>query len=322
VNRQSFIFRSRNGLRWLEAPNLTPFPSIVQAFSTRAAGDFRSLSAALSSHSGGDIESEQHRFLTALDAERFEVASARQIHSAKIVQVTRGAGTVEYHDCESPRGHLSSLQKLEADALITSEYGVLLTIRTADCLPVLVADTRRGAIAAVHAGWRGALESIVGKTVHELQRAFDSDPRDLAVALGPSVRACCYVVGPEVVDAFCSRFAVGRQFFRTRVRHKAASSGSPPLPAGQAGANASPESPSYLDLVAVALDQLERAGVPGSHIEIADFCTSCRTDLFFSHREEGASTGRMLAVIGIREEFPSAGARASQRGTMNSPGSL
>jgi YfiH family protein len=302
LNCQSFILRSRDGLSWLEAPNLISFPSIVHAFSTRAAGDFRSTSAAgsvgLSSHPGLDVEGERRRFLSALHAECFEFASVRQIHSAQAVLVTQKEGTLAYDDCRFLPGEFAGAGRPAADALITSESGVLLAIRTADCLPVLIADARRGAIAAVHAGWRGALESVVENAVHEMRWTFNSAPLDLVVALGPSIRACCYVVGPEVVDAFCSRFARGPRFFHAPAR-----------------AHDSSNSHSCLDLVAVAVDQLERAGVARSQIEIADFCTSCRTDLFFSHRKEGAAAGRMLAVIGIREEFPSAGARLTERGS-------
>jgi polyphenol oxidase len=301
LNRRSFIVRSRDGLTWLEAPNLVPLPSIVHAFSSRAAGNFRSageVSAELSSRSGADVESERRNFLNALRAECFELSSVRQVHSAKVAQVTHSAGTVTYHDSGSPDGQVSRERKPEADALMTADSGVLLAIRTADCLPVLIADPRRGSVAAVHAGWRGALEGVVEKTVREMRRAFNSAPRDLAVALGPSIRACCYVVGPEVVDAFCSRFARGPTFFRSPLKQVPASSGTVAVRVAAAGAQIPADSAYYLDLVAVALDQLERAGVLSSQIDVADFCTSCRTDLFFSYRKEGAATGRMLAVIG------------------------
>ena len=272
----------------------------MHAFSSRAAGNFRStgeVSAELPSCSGAHAESERRKFLNALRAESFALASLRQVHSAKVVQVTHGAESVTYHDSQFPDGQLLGGGKPEADALMTADAGVLLTIRTADCLPVLIADPRRGVVAAVHAGWRGALESIVEKTVQEMRRVFDSAPRDLAVALGPSIRACCYVVGPEVVDAFCSRFARGPTFFRSPLQQAPPCSGT----FGAAGARIPAESASYLDLVAVALDQLERAGVLSLQIDVADFCTSCRTDLFFSYRKEGPGAGRMLAVVGRRK---------------------
>jgi polyphenol oxidase len=302
LNCQSFIVRSSEGLSWLEAPNLISYPSIVHAFSTRAAGNFRrkpESSPNLSSQPSLDVESEWSRFLKVLHAEHFEVASVHQIHSANVAQVTRKEGTLVYK-CGPLNGQLASAEPPAADALITSQSGVLLSIRTADCLPILITDARRGAIAAVHAGWRGALESVVEKAVYAMHRAFHSEPRDLFVALGPSIRACCYVVGTEVVDAFCSRFTRGPQFFHALPRLVTAPPG-PPSSVQAVETNVSPSS--HLDLVAVALDQLERSCVPTSQVEVADFCTSCRTDLFFSHRREGAAAGRMLAVIGIRGDF-------------------
>jgi polyphenol oxidase len=305
LNRRSFIFRQRDGLTWLEAPNLVSLPSIVHAFSTRAAGNFRLADAVvraeLSSESGAAVESEYRHFLNALGAERFEPASVRQVHSAKAVQVAHNGERLTYEHCGSWGGRIAHGRKPEADALMSAASGVLLIVRTADCLPVLIADARRGAVAAVHAGWRGALGGIVEKTVHEMRGAFNSSPRDLAVALGPSIRACCYVVGQEVVDAFCSRFARGRTFFRSPLK-RATGSSTKPLPVEAAEARVPGDQVFYLDLVAVTLDQLERAGVPGSHIDVADFCTSCRRDLFFSYRKEGAHTGRMLSVIGMRQE--------------------
>jgi purine-nucleoside/S-methyl-5'-thioadenosine phosphorylase / adenosine deaminase len=159
-------------------------------------------------------------------------------------------------------------------------------------------------LAAVHAGWRGALARIIEKSVGEMRRVFGSRPTDLLAVLGPSIRACCYEVGPEVVDAFTGRFAEGERFFvepphGTRARSVEARypalflTQTPPGHARRAAA-------AHLDLVAVAHRQLISAGVSSPRIAVADFCTACRTDLFFSHRREGGQTGRMMAVIGIR----------------------
>jgi YfiH family protein len=240
--------------------------------------------------------------LKAFDAGDFELAFTRQVHSAKVVRARRKRGILEYSACGPAPEQVWSAANLEADALVTNECGLLLAIRTADCLPILVADPQRGAIAAIHAGWRGALGGIVENTVREMKRTFDSAPRDLLVALGPSIRACCYVVGREVVDAFCGRFTRAEKFFCEQLKEPPAQSMLPSLsverPTGDAPAN-----PSWrLDLVAAALDQLERAGVPRSQIQVSDLCTSCRTDLFFSYRKEGAATGRMLAVMGRRTD--------------------
>jgi hypothetical protein len=137
-----------------------------------------------------------------------------------------------------------------------------------------------------------------------MRRAFGCDPQKLIAAAGPSIRACCYEVGEEVVAAFHGRFAGAERFFRPRrVRSRAACKrASLPL-LGAAPPRKAPEhAPAVrLDLAAVARDQLASAGVEPGNILVADYCTACRTDLFFSHRREGARTGRQAAAIGIRE---------------------
>jgi len=185
---------------------------------------------------------------------------------------------------------------------MTAEPGVLLNIRIADCLPVLLVDPRRRVVAAVHAGWRGALARVIEKAVGDMRRAFGSDPQKLIAALGPSIRACCYEVGEEVVGAFHGSFTGAARFFRTLPNRPEAATDRHSIlflsayPPGHA-----PERvpAARLDLIAVAQDQLSITGVKPANIQVADYCTACRTDLFFSHRQEGGSTGRQVAAIGI-----------------------
>ncbi len=191
---------------------------------------------------------------------------------------------------------------------MTDEPGVLLEVRAADCLPVLLVDPQRRAVAAVHAGWRGALQRVVEKAVGSLRQEFDSDPGRLTATLGPSIRACCYGVGQAVVDSYCGTFVEGERFFR------------PPPPGDPSedlaarypmlflsshppGHGPKPAAVAHLDLVAVARAQLLRAGLRPANIHVAPFCTACRTDLFFSYRREGAGTGRALAAVAIRPDL-------------------
>lgn len=284
---------------WLECPELIALPWLVHAFSLRTSGDFRSPApGSLQQEVLGECpspESGRSRFAAMLGVADFQIASARQIHSSEAVRVDRKNGALQYQLCEPRPGCASSERDPAADALLTQEPGVLLSVRTADCLPVLIADTQRRAVAAVHAGWRGTLQHIVGKTVGEMQRSFGSRSRDLVVALGPSIRACCYVVGQEVREAFRGRFTQSDAFFRAGPGASASSTGTPPQHKPSTG-------PEFcLDLITAAQAQLAEAGVPPGQVHVLDFCTSCRTDLFFSYRKEGAATGRMMAVVGIRE---------------------
>ena len=178
-------------------------------------------------------------------------------------------------------------------------------MRVADCFPILLVDPRRRAVAAVHAGWRGTLARIAEKTVGVMRQIFESNPGDLRAAVGPGIGACCFEVGEEVVAAICGRFVKGEQYIRVpppRVPADTLAAKYPLLflskrPPGHLD-DRSPAA--HLDLVAATKDQLQSAGLRASNIHAAEFCTACRTDLFFSHRKEGARTGRMMAVIGIR----------------------
>jgi polyphenol oxidase len=302
---------SRRGLEWIQCAGLAREPWVLHAFSTRSGGASRAPAAGLNlgfieTDERKIVEKNRKRFFRELGAERFSLAELRQIHSTNIYQVVRGArGKLEYRPSGYPAPRGARLVLPQGDALITQEPGVLLSVRGADCMPVLLADPRRRAVAAIHAGWRGALAGIVEIAVGEMIRIFNSNPNDLLAAIGPSIRACCYEVGDEVVNAFCGRYPKGEDYFRAAPHDKveAEIARRYPLlflskqPPGH-GPDAVPTL--HLDLITVARDELGRAGVSAGKIQVADFCTSCRTDLFFSHRKEGSGTGRMMAVIGVR----------------------
>ncbi|MGH9352816.1 MAG: peptidoglycan editing factor PgeF [Terriglobia bacterium] len=304
--KSSFLIKRKNGIEWLVAPNLAQFPWLLHAFSTRLGGVGKPPATGLnlgSSHRSQPqaIAKNRRMFFEAIGAAAFPLAAIHQIHSAEILQVARSSkAKLQYRPSACESGEECASAETCGDALLTVDARLLLSVRTADCLPILVVDPGARAVAAIHSGWRGALARIAEKTLGEMRRCFGSNPRRLFAALGPCIHPCCYEVGEEAVDAFTGRFAGSERYFQ-----KALGSGKrsfPPflsmLPPGHdrpAGSGL------CLDLVAVARDQLRRAGVPASHIQASDFCTSCRTDLFFSYRKEGSATGRMMAVIGMRK---------------------
>ncbi|MGH9355473.1 MAG: laccase domain-containing protein, partial [Terriglobia bacterium] len=200
-----FLLKSVAGVTWLEDSRLSGFPWIVHAFSTRwlAGKPHRAAPTGLEAGARGASQAvvtrANHRPLfRQLAVQHFAAASLKQVHSAEIWQVQHGAtGKLEY----LPAGYLlppgASRPEHAGDALLTNEPGILLTVRAADCLPVVIADPKRRVIACVHAGWRGLLKRIVEKSVGEMRRIYGCEPRDLLAALGPSIRSCCYEVGPE-----------------------------------------------------------------------------------------------------------------------------
>jgi YfiH family protein len=246
------------------------------AFSTRFGGvsplpkDSLSLGNLRQDERANVIENRQ-RFLEALDAFDWKLITARQIHSADVIDV--------------PSDAIDSHEPATGDALVTTASQALLAVQTADCLPILLADTRTGTMAAVHAGWRGTLQGIVARTVEVMQQRHDTSPADLVVALGPAIGQCCFEVGSEVVELFETRYAYAHDCFV--------------IP--REGAKA------HLDLNAVNRRQLTDCGVRAEAITDTQLCTMCRNDLFFSYRKEkGAEkpVGRLMGVIGktIRSE--------------------
>ncbi len=308
--RQGF-FRTitRGGVRWLECRALARFSWLVHAFSTRYGGVSNGFARGLNlgfteSDSRAHVEENRRRFLRACRAEKFHLASLHQVHSTNIFQAARGSeGRVLY----TPAGASTPLELAGelpvGDALITNQPLILLASRTADCLPILVADPRHRAIAALHAGWRGVLGRLAEKVVGVMRAAFHSEPQDLVAAIGPGIRECCYEVGDEVVAAFRGCFTDSDDFIRPTPAAGDLQAGTPPFPslALDPPGHAPDKRPAaHLNLATAVFQQLSTAGIPARRIHDLGLCTSCRTDWFYSHRKEGSRTGRMMAIIGIR----------------------
>jgi YfiH family protein len=187
----------------------------------------------------------------------------RQVHGRDVVPVRRGGGTT--HAEPAP----------EADALVADDPDAALVIRGADCVPILMADRRTGAVGAAHAGWRGTALRTGTAAVEAMRTAFGTAPADLVVALGPSIGPCCYQVGASLEGSFAdaghTRPLIDRWFVR--------------------GADL------RLDLWAANVDQLEAIGVPAAQIHVSRLCTACHLEQCFSYRKEGEGTGRLAGAI-------------------------
>src|SRR5215472_6871925 len=185
----------------------------------------------------------EHGFGTRLaQIDQTSMASLKQIHSDRVLTASRPglAG--------------------EGDALVASP-GVPVSIRTADCFPVLIVDKRTRAVSAVHAGWRGTAKEIVRKAVAAMREQFGAQPEDIYAVIGPGIGACCYEVGEDVA----------REFGRTRAGH--------------------------LDLLTLNRRQLLLEGIPGEQIDAVGGCTYCEHELFHSYRRDKDQAGRMVSYI-------------------------
>jgi YfiH family protein len=163
----------------------------------------------------------------------------------------------------------------EGDALVTNQPGLLVAIKTADCIPVLLVDPKNKAVAAIHAGWRGTAGNIVRSAIDTLVSEFHSDPNQLWAAIGPGIGKCCYEVSGNVA----------RQF-------------APWLPA-----HATAPDGTLLDLKEANRIQLIEAGLSPAQVLVSgsvEWCTRCHGELFHSYRRDGDTAGRMYAAIGIR----------------------
>jgi len=195
---------------------------------------------------GGTLPWLDHGFGTRLWApDTSPMATVRQIHSNQVLAVAQPGSAGD------------------ADALITYMSGLALSIRTADCYPILLADARTRSIAAIHAGWRGTAGRIVAETIAKMRADFGSDPQDLYAAIGPGIGVCCYEVGEEVA-----------RHFGLERRGK-------------------------IDLAGINRLQLIESGVPASQIYSVGRCTRCEPEVFHSYRRDGDQAGRMVSFIRI-----------------------
>jgi YfiH family protein len=215
---------------------------------------------------------------------------AHQVHGAAVHVQRPAAG-----DDDVPRA------LPEADILIGIDGGSALAVQTADCVPLLIADPRTGAVAAAHAGWRGLAARVPQVAVDALAREFGAAASDLMVAIGPSIGACCYEVGADVHDAFSSAgfdaVDVGR-WFSVRPRPSAANASMPGLPSPPRADHW------FFEGAASAGRQLEIAGVRADRIHIAGLCTASHPDLLCSYRRESTAAGRLAAAISARRPRP------------------
>lgn len=177
-----------------------------------------------------------------------------------------------------------------ADIAMTDDPGVAVAVQVADCAPILLADRKTGAVAAVHAGWRGTAAGVARVAVAIMARHFGTHPDDLVAAIGPSIGPCCYQVGGDVIQTFRGAGFTAEEtggWFR-------ADSGSSP----DEIVRRQPGTDRYrLDVAKANLDQLRSAGLPPANISACGLCTACHPSLFPSYRRDGAGTGRIAGVI-------------------------
>ena len=289
------VLKSR--IEVVQVPAWNTWPWLIHGFSTRTGGVTTAYRPAQrsgelnlgfsASDTHENVLENRRRLLSALDAEQSKLITLRQIHSSLIRRVGRS--------------DVVRAQPWKADGLMTDEPGLLLGIQTADCIPVLVADVRRKAVAAFHAGWRGTLKRIVETGVGRMRLEFRSRPEDLVAAIGPGISACCYAVGEEVRSEFTSQFAYAAELFTEVSDSDPIREKYPLLFLTARAPGHSNLGPSlHLDLFGANRRQLIDAGLRPDAVTVIGDCTRCQNNRYFSYRAEQGFTGRMLSVVGIR----------------------
>lgn len=272
------IRQQRNGTTVVQSAVLEASDGIVHAFSTRQGGVSRPPFDTLNlGQSVGDdsaaVEENRRRLFGAFGIDAARVVRAWQAHGDGVLRVDAGlTGRPGFPGCLLD-------ERAKFDALITRLPGLALVVTTADCLPILIHDPIRAAVAAVHAGWRGTAKRIAARALGAMREAYGTDPADCRAAIGPGIRGCCFEVDAAVTDSMAAA-----------------------LPNWEKHARANRSGHWLLDLAEVNRAILEAAGVRADCIEDVGLCTSCRNALFFSHRAEKGRTGRMMNFILLKAD--------------------
>lgn len=276
ISCAGFSLTHKNGLPLITDNRLTAL-GIPHGFTTRmggvSEGEFESLNLAYSperSDSSDNVERNYDILLSAFGVSPKNAVRTHQLHTDRVVACDSLSG-VGFTSPDFTEG---------TDGLVTLKDGQLISARMADCLPILLCDTKSGAVGAVHSGWRGTIELIGTKAIRLMCDTYGSDKNDILVSFGPSVGACCYEVGKEFYENFINTHG---DILKPAFSQKGASL--------------------YADMREVNRILMTKSGVPDKNIAIYTPCTCCNPAHFFSHRRQKSQRGTMAAVIVCKKEF-------------------
>ncbi len=247
--------------------HLQKYPELIHAVSTKSSDLPYACSMAL--HTGEEskkIIANRKKVSQILNTQKeLHYIVANQTHSDHIKVIQK----------QESKGWESLENAIEdCDALITNIEGVMLTILTADCVPVLLYDTKKNVVAAIHAGWKGTQAQIVAKTVKKMVDIFGSNTQDIFAGIAPSIGSCCYEVGEDVAKHF---FKTPEAFTKQGDKF-------------------------MLNLPYLNQEQLLDSGLREANIMMSHICTACEVERFFSYRKEQGCSGRFMSMIGLKEE--------------------
>jgi YfiH family protein len=267
----AFSIQTEHGVSFLTCVPMCEFGVILHAFSTRLGGvstpPYASLNLGLGS--GDDrtrVQRNRAQFAQALGIKPNALVTLRQVHGNRVVALAKAADP-------------ALMQGQPGDGLVTNRPNLALGIITADCFPVVLAAPYLPAVGIVHAGRKGIAAGIVSTAIALMSQAFDASPEALFVAIGPGIGRCCYEVDEASAEPFETQFTPSDAVYW-------------------------PSRPGHLclDLQQAIGQQLRRAGVPPAQVWYADLCTACHSRWFYSYRQDGPRSGRMLNIVMIRPD--------------------
>ncbi|MDD5713005.1 MAG: peptidoglycan editing factor PgeF [Smithellaceae bacterium] len=266
-----FVRSKKGPIECCEAKNLLTVDSLVHGFCTRLGGTSEGVFSSfnVSSRTGDDpgrVRKNLGIFAWAVGIEPEQLLLVNQVHGSDVLIVDR------------PGFKFFTCQGSDFDAIITDQADIAIGIKTADCVPIFLADRQKKIIAVIHAGWKGTALGIVAKVVDVMVGRFSCAATDILAAIGPAIGPCCYQVDESVYREMAAQPGRGDVF-------------------------QSCAEPGHwmLDLPLANFLQLKAKGVPSGNINVAELCTSCHTNMFFSHRGEAGKTGRQLNFMMIRK---------------------
>ncbi|KQC10505.1 MAG: hypothetical protein APR62_11980 [Smithella sp. SDB] len=269
-----FKLNKKHSIQYFESSLLSECDFLTHAFCTRLGGvsedDYASLNI---SFKEGDLEGKVlqnwHRLAMAFSIPLEQFLTLNQVHGDDIFVIK------PYGDYYSSREHLNY------DAIITNRTNLAICIKTADCVPIFLVDRIKKIIAVVHAGWRSTALGITAKVIRLLIDKYHCLPCDILAVIGPAIGKCCFDLDAAAADDFCKQKNHEAFVFPGKRQNKYA-----------------------IDLAEANRRQIMNCGISESNIDVSDFCTSCRQDLFFSHRGSGGITGRQVNFMMIKGDTP------------------
>lgn len=271
----AFILHDHSGVIFHTAQTLE-HPAIVHGFTTRLGGVSTGHCASLNLRGSGtrpdrreNVLENYRRLCAAVGAEMEGLVLSRQVHGDTIRRVT---------SADAGKGLLSPAD-YTADALVTDQPGLCLTVFSADCIILLLHDPVSRCIGAVHAGWRGTALDLPAKAVSEMGRLFGARPENIRVAIGAGIGPCCFETHDDVPDALRTAFGPEVEQFIS--------------PCGGKWT---------VDLKAVNRWRLHGVGITPAHLDVCPLCTGCHPELYWSHRKTGDLRGVQGALIALKKE--------------------